>query len=86
MGIEDFQDQREERIISAVRNLHAGMLLLFKEKLRQLSPPGSNEVLVKEAMEPNKMADGSIHIVGTGKRTATVQQILPWLMASLNLK
>jgi hypothetical protein len=48
IGIEDYQSNDPRRVLSVVRNLSAGVLLLFKEKLRQLSPDGSDEVLIKQ--------------------------------------
>jgi hypothetical protein len=48
IGIEDYQSTDQRRTLSAVRNITAGVLLLFKEKLRQLSPPNSNDVLIKQ--------------------------------------
>lgn len=46
IGVEDFQSQDQRRLLSAVRNIQAGILLLCKEHLRKLSPPTSDEVLV----------------------------------------
>ncbi len=46
LGVEDFESGGQDRHLSAARNMHAGVLLLFKERLRALSPPGSKEVLV----------------------------------------
>jgi hypothetical protein len=46
LGIEDFQSQDQRRLISCTRNLFAGVLLLFKHRLVQMSPAGSNEVLM----------------------------------------
>jgi hypothetical protein len=48
MGDEDYRDATPRRAASAVRNFYAGVLLLLKEKLRQESPPGSNEALLYE--------------------------------------
>lgn len=48
IGIEDYESEDERRVLSAVRNLTAGILLLFKEKLSELSPGDSNEVLLKQ--------------------------------------
>jgi hypothetical protein len=45
LGLEDFSSKDERRVISAARNLYAGVLLLCKEVLRQLSPPASNDLL-----------------------------------------
>ena len=75
IGIEDFQSQDPRRVLSAVRNLTAGVLLLFKEKLRQLSPPDSGEVLIKQKSRIVKAPDGSIHVLGIGKRTVDAMQI-----------
>ncbi|WP_260291945.1 hypothetical protein [Sedimenticola hydrogenitrophicus] len=75
IGVEDFQSTDERRVLSATRNIAAGLLLLFKEKLRQLSPAGSNEVLVKQRMLPASNSDGSVGIVGQGKKTVDVFQI-----------
>jgi len=40
LGIEDFLKTEKDprRALSAMRNLYAGVLLLFKEKLARLSP------------------------------------------------
>lgn len=62
-------------MLSAVRNLHAGILLLFKEKLRRLSPLNSNEVLIKQNVEFQKTASGGVVSVGSGKKTVDVFQI-----------
>ena len=48
MGLEDYQSEDKKRMLSCVRNLYAGMLLLFKYKLVELSPEGSNEILIKK--------------------------------------
>jgi len=70
LGLED-----DDRLLSAARNLHAGVLLLYKEKLRRLSPAGSNEVLLKKDIRPMLDDGGSITFVGSGKKTVDVQQI-----------
>jgi DNA-directed RNA polymerase subunit M/transcription elongation factor TFIIS len=75
LGLEDYSSGKEARLLSAVRNLHAGILLLYKEKLRQLSPPGSNEVLVKAKSKFQKTPAGGVESVGDGKKTADVAQI-----------
>jgi hypothetical protein len=75
MGIEDYQSPKPERALSAVRNVTAGVLLLFKEKLRLLSPDGSDEVLLKEKILPVRADSGAVSFKGIGKKTVTVQQI-----------
>ena len=53
LGIEDYELAQNDtgRILSSIRNIHAGILLLLKEELRCLSPKGSNDVLVKADIE-----------------------------------
>lgn len=75
LALEDYSSPDDGRLLSAVRNLHAGILLLYKEKLRQLSPPGTDDVLVKAKNKFLKGAGGSIVSVGDGKKTANVGQI-----------
>jgi DNA-directed RNA polymerase subunit M/transcription elongation factor TFIIS len=75
LALEDYSSGKEPRLLSAVRNLHAGILLLYKEKLRLLSPPGTNEVLVKARSKFQKTAAGGVMSVGDGKKTADVAQI-----------
>jgi hypothetical protein len=38
IGLEDYRDTDARRLLSAVRNFQAGILLLCKEQLRRLSP------------------------------------------------
>ena len=75
IGVEDFQSSDSRRILSATRNITAGVLLLFKEKLRQLSPPDSDEVLIKQRIQPEFDANGAVVFKGEGKKTVDVQQI-----------
>ncbi|HBG96651.1 MAG TPA: hypothetical protein DDY14_15305 [Chromatiaceae bacterium] len=84
VGVEDFNSNDPRRVLSAARNIYAGILLLFKEKLRALSPPGSNEVLVKKNIQPSTTQTG-VQFVGKGKNTVDVQQIKE-RFASLNVE
>jgi DNA-directed RNA polymerase subunit M/transcription elongation factor TFIIS len=61
--------------LSAVRNLHAGILLLFKEKLRRLSSPESKDILLMAKSEFTKNADGKVISIGAGQKTVDVRQI-----------
>ncbi len=69
MGIEDYEDLRPGRKISAVRNLCAGILLLLKEKLRRLSP--EDEILLAERIKPI-IQDGSVKYVDGNQKKKTV--------------
>lgn len=51
------------------------MLLLFKEKLRQLLPPDSDEVLRKEGLRPVHRPNGELAFTERGRKTVDVQQI-----------
>jgi hypothetical protein len=75
LGVEDFQSTDKARLVSAVRNITAGVLLLFKEKLRRLSPSNSDEVLLKERLRPVLLASGELTFAGVGRKTVDVQQI-----------
>ena len=74
-GVEDYENGSPARLLTAVRNIHAGILLLYKEALRRLSPDASNEALVKAKISPTRDAHGNVVFVGVGKKTVDVQQI-----------
>ena len=69
LGLEDYESKNKHRVLSATRNLYAGVLLLCKEVLRRHSPPDSNEVLLKKTKGVTKDRDGSIRMVGVGEST-----------------
>lgn len=69
LGLEDFAAEDERRIISSARNLYSGVLLLAKEVLRKLSPPGSNDILIRIKKKAVKQEDGTVTLVGDGKKT-----------------
>lgn len=75
IGVEDYQSSDSRRVLSAIRNITAGVLLLFKERLRELSPPDSQEVLIKQRVRPELDAKGNLVFMGNGKNTVDVQQI-----------
>lgn len=75
IGLEDYQSKDERRIVSAARNIFAGILLLFKYKLCELSPSDSDEVLIKQKVIPKIDARGRIKWIGKGKKTVDVQNI-----------
>lgn len=73
-GMEDFADGRPSRVSSALRNLCAGVLLLLKEKLRQLSPPGTNGSLIYRKLVPSNL-NGAVVMVGKGTSTVDLEDI-----------
>ena len=75
LALEDYSSPQDARLLSAVRNLHAGILLPYKEKLRLLSPDDSDDVLVKAKVKPKKGPTGAVIFTGVGKKTVDVYQI-----------
>jgi ribosomal protein S27AE len=75
LGLEDYRSSDERRIVSSVRNIFAGILLLFKHKLCELSPTGSDESLIKQQVLPEIDATGAVNWVGKGTKTVDVQNI-----------
>lgn len=75
LGLEDYNSTDPKRALSSVRNLSAGTLLLFKEKLRLLSAADSDEVLIKQFILPKMNKKGEVFFVGKGKKTVDVEQI-----------
>ncbi|TYB33937.1 MAG: hypothetical protein FXF49_03435 [Flexistipes sinusarabici] len=55
--------------------MYSGILLLFKHKLAEMSPPVSDEVLIKQTVLPEVDEDGAIAWTGKGKKTVDVQKI-----------
>lgn len=75
IGIEDFESEGNRRNVSAVRNIAAGVLLLYKEKLCRLSPEHDKELLIKKNINPVSADDGNIIFKGKGKQTVDVCSI-----------
>ena len=75
LGIGDCKPSDPRRLVSCTRNLFAGIILLFKHKLAKLSPPGSDEVLIKQHILPIQNSEGNIEWQGRGKYTIDVQEI-----------
>lgn len=77
LGIEDFQQipENPKRAYSSIRNLFAGILLLFKHKLVLLSPSESDEILIKKSIRPILNDNNEIIWEGKGEKTVDVQSI-----------
>lgn len=77
LGIEDFKaiPADEARALSAIRNLSAGLLLMFKVKLQELSPADSKEVLLKQHVTTGLDTEGKPVWVGIGEKTVDVRTI-----------
>ena len=75
IGIEDYENGDDRRNVSAVRNVAAGTLLLYKEKLCRLSPPYAMELLIRQDIRPTQDQNGTVIFEGKGKKTVDVQTI-----------
>jgi hypothetical protein len=75
VGVEDYLMDDPKRYLSAVRNICAGILLLYKEKLSRLSPIYDKEVLIKKVIRPVYDETKKIVFKGIGKTTVDVQEI-----------
>ena len=78
VGAEDFFSGEKKRFSSSIRNIYAGLLLLYKEKLCELSPEYDKELLIRQKLLPYfennemKFKGQSIKV----KKTVTVNEIL----------
>jgi hypothetical protein len=75
LGIEDYNSADPRRLISATRNLVAGILLLIKHRLAEMSPPGSDDALIKQRVIPTPDGTGGVIWKGDGDKTVDVQQM-----------
>lgn len=75
IAIEDFDSDDERRTLGAIRNLHAGILLLCKVKLQRLSPADTDDALLWSSLRPKLDTDGSVKWVGDRKKTADQETI-----------
>lgn len=75
IGLEDYSSPDQRRVVSCARNVFAGILLLFKHKLSSLSPPESDEALIKQRVLPVQNENDRLEWRGKGKKTVDVQGI-----------
>ncbi|WP_146042188.1 hypothetical protein [Chromobacterium sinusclupearum] len=74
-GVEDYERTDARKSASAVRNIFAGLLLLYKEKLCRPSPDYDKELLIKQNIHPTVNENGEIIFKGKGHKTVDVQNI-----------
>ena len=75
VGVEDYNQEDERRNASAIRNIFAGILLLYKERLCELSPETDRELLIRKKISPVLNEDGELEFQGNGHNTVDVQMI-----------
>lgn len=73
IGLDDYQFN--DRLISSVRNIYAGILLLFKYKLFLLSGKETNAALIKQNVVPAFDSQGVLIWRGVGNKTIDVAGI-----------
>lgn len=73
-GIEDYESGTDARLKSSVRNMHAGILLLLKEKLSRMSDVDSEQALIKQYVVPSLVGDKVVW-KGKGKKTVDVHNL-----------
>lgn len=72
VGVEDFDSGEEKRLLSSIRNVYAGLLLLYKEKLCRLSPDYDKDLLIRSKILPY-CENGEIRFKGKSNHvTSTV--------------
>ena len=74
LGIDDYFMPEPERAISSIRNIYAGIILLYKSKLLSLSSANSDEVLIKARIKPI-LEDNKVVFIGDGKNTIDITEI-----------
>lgn len=60
LGVEDYQVNDPKRALSAVRNFHAGVLLLVKEVLVRAAPGASPEDVIGARYKPVHAGSGGV--------------------------
>ncbi len=77
VGLEDYEQALEAnddaRLTSAVRNVYAGILILAKGKLYELSPADTRGILIR-VVRP-KLVNGRIEVVPVGRKTIAYEEI-----------
>ncbi len=78
VGLEDYEHALEAnddaRLTSAVRNVYAGILILAKSKLYELSPPDSSGILIR-VVRP-ELVDRRIELVTVKRKTIGYHDIV----------
>ena len=77
VGLDDYEQARQTnddaRLTSAVRNVYAGILLLAKGKLCELSPAETPDLLIR-VLQP-KFVKGRMEVVPVGRKTIGYEEI-----------
>ncbi len=74
-GVEDYEKGEPPRALSAIRNLHSGLLLLAKWVLVERVPNASEDDVIAVAYEPVPDGAGGVKYEPAGKQTIGLQDI-----------
>lgn len=75
VGLEDYSDGGAGRPLSAVRNITAGILLLYKAKLYELGPEDNKELLIRTKISFEKDENDDIAITTAKGGTVNYEEI-----------
>lgn len=75
LGVEDFQDGSDARMLSAARNYYAGLVLLAKECLIRAAPDADPMEVIGVKYEPVPNGNGGVDIEVVGYSTIDLGQI-----------
>jgi hypothetical protein len=75
LGIEDFRDGSDERMLSAARNYYAGLLLLGKECLLRAAPDADPMEVIGAKFEPIPDGEGGVDHQVVGYATVDLSQL-----------
>ena len=75
VGVEDYETGKRARVLSAVRNLHAGLLLLAKWILVRSVPNSRDDHVIAVAYQPEPDGVGGVKYVPSGPQTIGLRDI-----------
>ena len=85
-GVEDYLHGSDRRKISAIRNVYAGILLLFKEKLRLISVNADYpEILIYSRIKPKVDNQGNVTFEPRSQKVTVSAEEIKSLFKELNI-
>ena len=75
LGVDDYQANESGRALSAIRNLHAGLLLLAKEVLVRAVPNADENDIIADQYKPVPDGSGGVKYIPESKRTIDLAKI-----------
>ena len=75
LGVEDYQANDSRRVLSAVRNFHAGLLLLAKEVLVRAAPDAPETQIIAARFKPVPDGTGGVKYQAASDQTIDLATI-----------